>query len=111
MLIVSILILVAIDGICMRMHRVVIRPPISTLRADDCTSMIVICMTYLWSIHDIHSSPQTGVVGRCVLGGANNHIKAFKLHLLHDQRELLTEGPYNVVWSCWQFVLSCLDHV
>jgi hypothetical protein len=33
------------------------------------------------------------VVGGCVLGGANNHIKAFKPHLLKDQRELLNEGP------------------
>ena len=31
--------------------------------------------------------------GRCVLGGVNNHIKALKLKLPGDQRELLTEGP------------------
>ena len=29
----------------------------------------------------------------CVLGGDKNHIKSFKLHLLQDQRELLTEDP------------------
>ena len=34
-----------------------------------------------------------GVVEGCGLGGISNHIKAFKLHLLKDQRELLTEGP------------------
>lgn len=35
-----------------------------------------------------------GHSGRCVLGGANNHIKAFKFHPLQDQRELLAGGPY-----------------
>ena len=31
------------------------------------------------------------------LDEVNNHIKAFKLHLLQDQSELLTEGPlYNI---------------
>ena len=34
-----------------------------------------------------------GLVGGCGLGGVSNHIKAFKLHLLQYQRELLTEGP------------------
>ena len=28
-----------------------------------------------------------------VLGGAENHIKVLKLHLLPDQRELLNKGP------------------
>ena len=28
-----------------------------------------------------------------ILGGVNNHIKAFMLHPLKDQRDLLTEGP------------------
>ena len=35
-----------------------------------------------------------GEVGGCVLGGAKSHIKGFKLHLLHDQRELIAKGPY-----------------
>ena len=34
-----------------------------------------------------------GVGEGCVLGGVSNHIKAFKLHLLIDQREFLAEGP------------------
>ena len=34
-----------------------------------------------------------GVGEGCVLGGVTNHIKAFKLHLLKDQREFLAEGP------------------
>lgn len=29
-----------------------------------------------------------GIVGRCGLGGRNNDIKGFRLHLLEDQREL-----------------------
>ena len=29
--------------------------------------------------------------GGCDLGGVNNHIKAFMLHLLKDQRDLLIE--------------------
>ena len=34
-----------------------------------------------------------GVVKECVLGGVTKHIKAFKLHLLNDQREFLAESP------------------
>ena len=34
-----------------------------------------------------------GVLGKYVLGGIKNHIKASKLHLLHHQREMLTESP------------------
>lgn len=34
-----------------------------------------------------------GVVGGCVLGEIKSHIKEFKLHLLQDEKELLTEGP------------------
>ena len=32
-----------------------------------------------------------GIVGG--RGGVINHIKTFELHLIEDQRELLTEGP------------------
>ena len=33
-----------------------------------------------------------GVGEGCVLGGVTNHIKAFKLHLLKDQRDFLLKA-------------------
>ena len=49
------------------------------------------------------------------MGGVTNHINAFMLHLLKDQRDLLTEGPYvkalKVYWGehCLTFELSLMD--
>ena len=37
----------------------------------------------------------------CDLGGVINHFKAFMLHLLKDQRNLLAEDPLNVLKVYW----------
>ena len=42
---------------------------------------------------DNHSGLPRDILRGCVLGRVDKQIKAFKLHLLHHQRELLTEGP------------------
>ena len=45
------------------------------------------------SFQEFSSEVSWGLVGSSVLGVVDDHIKASKLHLLHNQKKLLTEDP------------------